>query len=116
MCSNQFDETHEHILTQIMEDVMTYEFLECEDLTTYLRENTAATKTQGAYFKRQPVAVFIKKIVEDACDHCLEDYKEDLEIDPSAVKYNIYIVYTIFYNANLRKIYTIYHIRYGRKK
>merc|ERR1712113_1013604 len=59
LLSNQFDETQEHILTNIMEDIMTYEFHSTEDLTTYLRENTAATKMLGAYLKREPVSMFV---------------------------------------------------------
>ena len=86
LLSNQFDESQEHILTNIMEDIMTYEFKNTEDLTTYLRENTAATKMLGAYLKREPVSEFVNKIVEEACNHCLQKESEDLEIDPSAVK------------------------------
>ncbi len=78
LLSNQFDESQEHILTNIMEDIMEYEFESTEDLTTYLRENTAATKLLGAYLKREPVAQFVNDIVEQACNH--------LEIDPAAVK------------------------------
>merc|ERR1712228_422634 len=85
LLSNQFDETHEHILTNIMEDIMTFEFQNTEDLTTYLRENTAATKLLGAYLKREPVSMFVNNIVEEACDHCLKNEKEDLDIDPSAI-------------------------------
>eukprot|EP01083_Nonionella_stella_P084549 234105_1 len=85
LVSNQFDEAQEHILTSIMEDIMQFEFNATEDLTTYLRENTAATKLLGAYLKREPVAIFVNEIVEEACAFCLKNYQEDLEIDPSAI-------------------------------
>ena len=94
LLSNQFDETHEHILTNIMEDIMAYEFKKTEDLTTYLRENTAATKLLGAYLKREPVQMFVNNVVEEACHHCLKNEKEDLEIDPSAVQSQLFSLYT----------------------
>eukprot|EP01084_Bolivina_argentea_P228278 385591_1 len=76
---SQFDQAQEHILTNIMEDIMEYE--STEDLTTYLRENTAATKLLTAYLRREPVAQFVNEIVEETCAHCVKIEKEDLEID-----------------------------------
>lgn len=91
LLSNHFDEVHEHILTNIMEDLMTYEFHHTDDMTTYLRENTAATKLLGQYLKREPVANFVNGIVEEACSHCLQNEGEDLEIDPAAVTYAVWV-------------------------
>lgn len=82
---NHFDSSHEHILTKITQDVMTYEFVNCEDLTTYLRENTCATKLLSSFLKRSVTARFVDSTVREACQKCLVNPKEDLEIDPTTV-------------------------------
>lgn len=84
---NHFDQNQENIICRIVEDCMTHEFEHTQDMTTYLRENTSATKMLAAYLKRAPIANFVDKTVQTACDYCLQTVNEDLEIDPNAVLY-----------------------------
>ncbi|ETO19474.1 hypothetical protein RFI_17756, partial [Reticulomyxa filosa] len=65
-------------------DVMKFEYEQCEDITTYLRENTTATKLLQAYLKRQHISDFIDSTVKECGEFCLRNPEEDLEIDPEA--------------------------------
>ncbi|ETO14812.1 hypothetical protein RFI_22554, partial [Reticulomyxa filosa] len=82
---NHYDRMQEHIMVRIIEDVMKYEYNQCEDITTYLRENTTATKLLQAYLKRQHISDFIDNTVKECGEFCLKNPEEDLEIDPEAV-------------------------------
>ena len=85
LLSNPFNLCHEYLLTQVLCDNIEYEWHQTKDLTTILRENTPATKLFAAYLKRENVSMFIEGIVEQSCKHCLIDFKEDINIEPSAV-------------------------------
>eukprot|EP01084_Bolivina_argentea_P097637 175511_1 len=82
---NPYNQTHEFIFQKIVSDVIDYEFHQTKDLTTFLRENTSATKLFSAYLKREPIAIFINNIVEEACNQCLIEYKENLDINPKTM-------------------------------
>ena len=83
--SNPFDHTQCHILLRIIEFTLTHEYYECDDLTTFMRENTTGNKLVNSFMRRPDISQVTEKIVAAVGSQIIVDPEDDLETDPASI-------------------------------
>lgn len=83
--ANPHDMSEEHILLTLIRSLLNNAMEACSDITTFLRDNSAAPKLLSAYTRREPCQALLKQVVSEPLTKLLAQTNLNLEINPRKV-------------------------------